>query len=250
MPQSADVPAGYSLVWSDEFDGNGLPDQTKWNDDTFANTFDPGNGELEYYTQGRTQNENQSGGVLTITAIKEDRTGDPNYAGQHYSSARIITQNTASWKYGYFEVRAKLPCGAGTWPAIWMLGIGNNWPATGETDIMEQLGKDPNTIYGTVHDTSNQAHNGDGSSTTVANACGSFHNYELTWTADQMQIAVDGVVYDTYVNAHTGSDQWPFDQPQYMILNLALGGSWAGPVDDSALPQSLVIDYVRVYQKP
>ncbi len=244
------MPAGYSLVWSDEFSGSGLPDATKWSDDTNANTFDPGNGELEYYTAGRTQNEHLSGGMLYITAVKEDMTGQPNYAGQHYSSARIITRNKASWLYGYFEVRAMLPCGAGAWPAIWTLGTGGSWPSDGEIDIMEQLGKDPNTIYGTVHDTSNQPHNGDGNHTTAANACGSFHNYELTWTAETIQIAVDGVVYDTYTNAHTGTDQWPFGESQYLLLNLALGGSWAGPVDDGALPESMVVDYVRVYQKP
>ena len=131
-----------------------------------------------------------------------------------------------------------------------MLGDGGSWPADGEIDIMEQLGKDPNTIYGTIHDTSNQAHNGDGAHTSVSDACGSFHNYELTWTADKIEIGVDGVVYQTYVNAHTGKDQWPFDEKQYLLLNLALGGSWAGPVDDGALPESMVVDYVRVYQKP
>ncbi len=243
------MPAGYHLVWNDEFDGTGLPDNTKWSDDTFANTYDPANGELEYYTAARTANDSQSGGNLNITVTHEDMTGAPDYAGQHYASARIITQGHAQWTYGFFDIRAKMPCGAGTWPALWMVGPSHAWPDGGEIDILEELGRDPDTIYGTIHDTSNQPHNGDGTSKAISDACGSFHNYELTWTADSLQIGVDGVIYDTYANAHTGHDQWPFDEPEYIILNVAMGGSWAGAVDDSALPRSMQVDYVRVYQK-
>lgn len=250
ITNSAWVPAGYSLVWNDEFSGTGLPDATKWVDDTTANTYTAGNGELQYYTAADLDNQTVTGGQLHITARKEDMTGSPNYMGQHYSSARIVTRGKADWTYGFFDVRAKMPCGAGTWPAIWTLASGGTWPTDGELDIMEQLGRDPNTIYGTVHDDFNQAHFGDGNSVAVTDACGTFHNYEMTWTADKVEIAVDGVVYSTYTNAHTGHAQWPFTAPQYLLLNLALGGSWAGPVDDTALPREFVVDYVRVYQKP
>ncbi len=250
MVDSAYVPAGYSLVWNDEFDGSGLPDTAKWGDDTFANTYDPANGELEYYTAARTQNDNVGGGNLSLTVTKEDMTGAPDYAGQHYASARIMTRGKADWTYGFFDIRAKLPCGAGTWPALWMVGSAGTWPTDGEIDIMEELGRDPDTIYGTIHDDFNQPHNGDGSHTAITDACGSFHNYELTWTTERIDIAVDGVVYDSYVNAHTGHAQWPFDNPQFLIFNVAMGGSWAGAVDDGALPRSMIVDYVRVYQKP
>ena len=111
---------------------------------------------------------------------------------------------------------------------------------------MEQLGKDPNTIYATVHVTSNKQSS---SKITATNACGSFHSYQLTWTADSLSIGIDGKIYETYTNSHIGTAQWPFDAPQYVLLNLALGGSWAGPVNDAALPESMVVDYVRVYQK-
>ncbi|WP_443748752.1 glycoside hydrolase family 16 protein [Asticcacaulis solisilvae] len=243
------VPAGYHLVWSDEFNGTGLPDSTKWSDDTFANTYDPANGELQYYTAARLENDQQQGGSLNITVRKEDMTGSPDYAGQHYSSARIITRNKADWQYGYFEIRAKLPCGNGTWPAIWMVGSAGSWPKDGEIDIMEELGRDPNTVYGTIHDNFNQGHNGDGTAHSIADACGSFHVYQLTWTSERIDIGVDGTIYDSYVNAHTGYDQWPFDGRQYLLLNVAMGGSWAGAVDDSALPRSMQVDYVRVYQQ-
>lgn len=243
------APAGYQLVWADEFNGSGLPDSTKWIDDVYANTYDPINGELEYYTQRRLENEHMEGGYLYLTARKEDMTGTPYYAGQHYSSARIITDTKKRWTYGFFEVRAKLPCGAGTWPAIWMLGTNGGWPAGGEMDIMEQVGRYPTDITATVHNKSNQSHNGDGKQRWVGNACTAFHNYQLTWTSESLQFGVDGIVYMTYANAHTGHDQWPFDEPEYMLLNVAMGGVWAGPVDDTALPRSMQVDYVRVYQK-
>lgn len=243
------VPAGYSLVWHDEFDGAGLPDSGRWRDDVRSNTYTAGNGELQYYTSRQLANEHVEGGYLYLTARKEKATGQPNYAGQAYTSARIITQGKASWLYGFVDVRAKLPCGAGAWPAIWMLGDKGQWPANGEIDIMEQLGKDPNTVYGTVHDPFNQAHYGDGQHTHVEAACGTFHNYEMTWTAERIDIAVDGVIYQSYLNAHSGKAQWPFDAKQYLLLNLALGGGWAGPVDEAGLPESMGVDYVRVYQK-
>ena len=247
LPDSAEsgAPEGYHLVWADEFDVNGLPDAAKWRDDSYANVYSPKNGELQYYTSRRMENERVQDGYLYITARKEEMHAQPNYAGQRYSSARIITRDLAQWTNGFFEIRARLPCGAGAWPAVWTLGLGR-WPDSGEIDIMEQLGKDPNTVYGTVHVKGNKA---TPVSTTVTAACTSFHNYQLEWTPEILKIGVDGVVYSTYENAHKGQMQWPFDSPEYLVLNVALGGSWAGAVDDANLPATMVVDYVRVYQK-
>lgn len=188
-------------------------------------------------------------GYLYLTALKQDANGQPYYGGQHYTSARITTQNSASWLYGYFEVRAKMPCGAGTEPVIWTLGTKGSWPARGELDFGEMVGKQNTTIVQTVHDTYNQSHNGDATKTTISDACTAFHRYEMLWTADSIQMEIDGKVVSTYSNQGTGTAQWPFNSPQYLLLLVALGNSWAGPVDDSALPQSMVIDYVRIYQK-
>lgn len=241
------VPQGYSLVWNDEFEGSGLPNFRKWNFDTIANTYDVANGELQYYAAERKENIFVKDGNLNIVARKEDMVGYPNYQGQHYSSARIQTRDLAKWTYGYFEVRAKIPCGAGTWPAIWTLGANGRWPTFGEIDIMEHVARTPDQVYGTIHNAFSPK--GIGSKTRVADVCDSFHVYQMTWTKDKIDIAVDGTVYDTYTNNHTDHNQWPFDEPEYFVLNLTMGGAWGGPVDDSALPQALVIDYVRVYQK-
>ncbi len=244
---SAFVPSGYSLVWDDEFDKDGLPDPQKWGFNTFSNTYNVSNGELQYYAKGRKENIFVKDGHLNIVVRKEDMSGSPDYKGQHYSSAEIETKNIAKWTYGYFEIRAKVPCGAGTWPAIWMVGANGRWPAFGEIDIMEHLGKTPGTIYGTIHD--GRFPSGMGSHTQIPDACQNFHLYQMTWTPEEIDIAVDGVRYDTYLNGRNGHDQWPFAEPQYFLLNVAMGGGWAGPVDDTALPQTFVVDYVRVYQK-
>jgi len=249
---SAGPPAGYTLAWSDEFNVDGLPDSAKWTYDTEANATGWYNNELQYYAAGRPENARVSSGKLIITARKEALTTQADYGGQQYSSARLITRGKASWTGGFVEVRAKLPCGRGTWPAIWMLGVNGQWPANGEIDIMEQTGSQPSTIYGTVHNAATAGSVGsvgNGSHTTVADACTSFHNYQLTWTPQSLAIGVDGRVYHTYANPGTGSAGWPFDQPQYLLLNLAIGGDMGGPVDDSIFPVQMEVDYVRIYQK-
>jgi beta-glucanase (GH16 family) len=187
-------------------------------------------------------------GLLIITARKEDLTTATDYGGQHYTSARLITNNKASWTYGFYEVRAKLPCGPGTWPAIWMLGTGGRWPDDGELDIMEQTGADPTTILGTTH-TTNSGGPGIGGRTTVADACSAFHSYQMTWTADYVAFGIDDVNYFRYDNPKTGNTRdWPFDTPQYLILNIAIGGTLGGNVDDNIFPVQMVVDHVRIYQ--
>ncbi len=242
-------PTGYTLVWSDEFNTDGLPDSSKWVYDIEANATGWYNNELQYYAAGRLENSRISDGKLIITARKEALTSEPDYGGQQYSSARLITRGKASWTYGFVEVRAKLPCGQGTWPAIWMLGVNGQWPAGGEIDIMEQTGSQPSTIYGTIHNAATAGTSGNGGQTTVTDACSNFHNYQLTWTPQKLEIGVDGQVYHTYANPGTGSASWPFDNPQYLLLNLAIGGDMGGTVDNNIFPVQMEVDYVRVYQK-
>ena len=243
------VPADtvYHLVWSDEFNYTGLPDSTKWSYDVGNSGW--GNNELEYYTSQRAQNARVSGGNLIIEADRE------NYGGSGYTSARLITKGKAEWKYGKIEVRAKLPRGIGTWPAIWMLGSETPlvWPDDGEIDVMEEVGFDPGMIHGTVHTKSFNWVLGTQKTDSVAvkDAADSFHVYSLTWTPSSIAIAVDSTPYLTFVNTQAGFDQWPFDHSCFLILNLAIGGNWGGQagVDNTIFPQQMLVDYVRVYQR-
>lgn len=242
------LPAGYELVWADEFDVDGLPDATHWDYDTFRNAAGWFNNELQYYARERLENARVSGGRLVITARKESLNGLADWGGQAYSSARLITRGKAAWTHGFFEVRARLPCGTGTWPAIWMLGTGGTWPDDGEIDIMEQVGSNPTRVLGTLHALSSGGP-GTGGATTVADACTAFHDYQLTWTADRIDIGVDGVNYYSMRNPQTGTAAWPFNAPQYLLLNIAIGGTLGGAVDDTIFPRSMEIEHVRVYQK-
>lgn len=257
-PVPVAVPPGWTLVWNDEFDAEGLPDATKWNFDTERNQLGWYNNEKQYYSANRLANASVQNGLLTITARKESLTGAADYGGQVYTSARLITRGKASWTYGFFEVRAKLPCSLGTWPAIWMLGMGGVWPDDGEIDIMEQKGysaAEKTRVSGTVH---TKAYNyfggtlgvGQGASTTVADACTSFHNYQLTWSADKIVMAVDGAPYFEFVNPKdVNDDKWPFDKPQFMILNLAMGGDLGGAIPSNFVSDQMLVDHVRVFQK-
>lgn len=250
LPDSRDVVATErKLVWSDEFDKDGLPDPTKWGYDVGGNGW--GNKELEYYTKERKENARVENGNLIIEARKEP------YQGNAYTSARLLTQNTATWTYGKFEIRAKIPAGRGTWPAIWMLGkniSSAGWPKCGEIDIMEHVGFDPGQVHGTVHTEAYNHNKGTqkGQQTTVSTAMSDFHIYAVDWTADQIDFLVDGTVYYTVTRAALGSDtaQWPFVQPFFLILNVAVGGGWGGQkgVDETIWPRRMEVDYVRVYQ--
>lgn len=249
------VPEGYSLVWSDEFDTSGLPDGEKWTYDTFRNKRGWFNDEDQYYANARVENARVDKGHLIIEARQDGEAISefPDYGGQAYSSARLLTKGKAAWQYGYFEARTKLPCGRGLWPAIWMLPeAGGKWPESGEIDIMEYVGHDPNTFHGTIHtgDYNHVEKTQVGETVTVDTACGAFHTHGLLWTEDEIVVAVDGRPYFTYKNDGKGEGSWPFDAPFHLILNIAVGGAWGGQegIDAAAFPAEMAVDYVRVYQ--
>ena len=230
--------SGLTLVWSDEFNTDGAPDPSKWGFDTGGGGW--GNNELEYYTS-RSNNVSISNGTLKITALKE------NYLGSAYTSARMLSKDKFSFKYGRIEVSAKLPASLGTWPAIWMLGnnfLTAGWPACGEMDIMEQRGSELNKIYGTLHYPGHSGANGRGSTTTIQNSSTQFHLYALDWTAATINLSVDGTVFLTVPNDNT----LPFNQNFFIILNMAIGGNFGGAVDPNFSSDTMEIDYVRVYQ--
>ncbi len=238
------------LIWHDEFDGTGHPDSTKWSYDVGGHGW--GNNELQYYTEMREENARVEDGKLIIEARKED------YSGNDYTSARLVSRNKGDWTYGRMEVRAKLPEGTGTWPAIWMLptewiyGDGD-WPDVGEIDIMEHVGYDEGVIHGTIHTHDHNHMDGtqEGDQITIPDAVDAFHVYAIEWTEDKIEWYVDDEKFFTYENNGDGWSAWPFDHPFHLILNIAIGGDWGGAegVGDSIFPQKLEIDYVRIYKK-
>jgi beta-glucanase (GH16 family) len=246
--------ATYQLVWSDEFNGTdgSAPDSSNWAIQTGGGGW--GNNELESYT-ARTQNVQIQGGNLVITAIKEDYTGSDGIA-RHYTSARMQTKGLFSQQYGKFEARIKVPKGQGMWPAFWMLGDNIDaagWPACGEIDIMENIGKEPAMVHGTLH-APGYPPAGYGAAYTLPSGTFSddFHIFAVEWESQQLRIYVDGSLYGTYTQSGSPSpSNWPFStQPFFMLLNLAVGGDWPGNPDGSTqFPQQMLVDYVRVYQK-
>ncbi|MGB9109883.1 MAG: glycoside hydrolase family 16 protein, partial [Telluria sp.] len=238
-------PAGYKLVWADEFDKPGLPDPRKWDYDTSMNKTGWANDELQYYAKGRLETTRVANGKLLITARKEKLTDAADFGGQAYSSGRLYTRGKFEFTYGYVEVRAKLPCGLGTWPAIWMLGTGEGWPEQGEIDIMEHSGMKKGEVLGSLH---TGAYNWPNNTqitapTRVETVCDTFHNYQLTWDADHMVIGVDNRNYLQFANPKDGDHhKWPFSDPQYLILNLAIGGMMGGPVDDKIFPATMEVE--------
>lgn len=239
---------GWQLVWSDEFDTAGKPDPSKWSYDVGGHGW--GNNELQYYTAG--DNVKIENGRLIIEAKKES-VGENNF-----TSARLITKEKGDWKFGRFEISAKLPWARGTWPAIWMLptvwdyGDGG-WPDNGEIDIMEHVGFDPGVVHATIHTSANNwmKNNQIGASKLVVDAMSKFNTYALEWSADSIQAFVNDQRYFVVTNDHRGWESWPFDKPFHLLLNLAVGGNWGGVqgVDEAKFPQKLEVDYVRVYQK-
>jgi len=254
--ETGGIPTGYRLAWSDEFDVAGLPDSSKWNYDIERNSAGWYNNELQYYGNARIENSKVENGMLVITARREDLStaGLPDWSGQRYSSARLVTRDKASWTYGFIEIRAKLPCGVGTWPAIWTLSMPpqTGWPDDGEIDIMEHVGFDPGVVHGTVHTGAYNHTRGNHRSATrnVADACDEFHRYQVTWSASRITVGIDDLNYFQYSNDNSGNAEWPFDSPQYLILNIAVGGDWGGQqgVNDAIFPVQMEVDYVRVYQ--
>jgi beta-glucanase (GH16 family) len=254
--------ADWKLTWSDEFDQAGLPDPAKWVPEVgFLR-----NNEAQYYTAGRNENARVEEGYLVIEARREqfkNAAHDPSASGKRgrraqelaeYTSASLTTRGKAAWAGGRVEVRAKLPSGRGTWPAIWMLGTNRQagWPACGEIDIMEFVGYEPGVIHANIHTKkyNHVARTNKGAKLAVSDASSAFHVYAVEWHGDRMDFFVDDQKYFTFQNEKTGSDVWPYDQAHYLILNLAIGGAWGGSkgIDDSIFPQRMVVDYVRVYQ--
>ena len=253
----------WELVWSDEFDGAEL-DTSKWS----PNIWPPRkvNDEDQAYT-GREKNLRIVDGNLVIEAHKED------YEGANYTSGRIHSSGKGDFLYGRFEVRAKLPYGQGTWPAIWMLPSDpykysttcedgedwqgstscNAWPNSGEIDIMEHVGYQMGHVHGTVH---NEAYywlkwEQRKGRILLDDLDRNFHVYSLEWSPERIDIFVDDTHYFMYVNEGTGWNVWPYDQPFHLILNIAVGGAWGragGPIDDSIFPQQMLVDYARVYR--
>lgn len=249
-PKTAPKIDGYKLVWSDEFDYNGLPDSTKWIYDTEGNSAGWGNREEQFYTTARIENARVEEGILSIHAIKEE------FEGKQYTSARLVSK--ADWQFGRIEVRAKIPSGRGTWPAIWMMPGGwsfndGNWPDIGEIDIMEHVGWDPNVIHASAHskDYQWQAETQKTGIITIPDATENFHKYILEWSSEVMKAYVDDSCYFVYKNEGLGESKWPYNKPFYLILNLAVGGAWGSVkgIDESVFPQTMQVDYVRIYKK-
>ncbi len=232
-------------VWEDNFSVNGAPDPSKWVFETGGSGW--GNNELQYYTSGA--NASVNGGNLSIDVKKE------NVSGREYTSSRMITKGKGDWLYGRFEIRAKLPKGRGTWPAIWMLSSDNvygNWPASGEMDIMEHVGYDPNNIHCSIHTSAYNHTRGTQKTTSqvVPGATDNFHVYRIDWTPYAVRGYIDGSKYFEFVNENTGFTTWPFNKKFFLILNVAVGGDWGGAqgVDNTAFPTSMLVDYVKVYK--
>lgn len=229
------VPA---LVWAEEFDAPGAPNPAKWGYDIGAGGW--GNNELEYYTN-RLDNAVVSGGTLKIIAKVE------NFGGSAYTSARLLSKDKFSFKYGKLEARAKLPAGVGTWPAIWMLGNNistSGWPACGEVDIMEHRGSELNKIFATLHYPGHSGGSGVGNTVNITNATTEFHVYSMEWTSTSLKFYVDNQLFHTMAN----SSNLPFNQNFFIILNVAMGGNFGGPVDPAFSSAAMEIDYIRVYQ--
>lgn len=228
------------LIWSDEFNTDGTPNPAKWGYDLGTGSGGWGNSELEYYTS-RPENVIVQGGVLKIKAIKE------SYSGSAYTSTRMLSKGLFSFKYGKVEVSAKLPAGVGTWSAIWMLGIDIStagWPACGEIDIMEHRGSELNKIFGTLHYPGRSGGNADGNTKIITNASTEFHTYSLDWSATSIKIYVDNLLIHSVVN----TTAIPFNHDFFLILNVAMGGTFGGEVDSAFTNATMEVDYVRVYQ--
>jgi len=249
----------WKLIWSDEFNYTGLPDDKKWDyEEGFVR-----NHELQYYTRKRAANARVKDGNLIITGRKEKfpnarhRPGSKGWQSgrkeARYTAASLITRNRFSFLYGRIEVRARLPRGKGVWPAIWTLGTNrsvNRWPRCGEIDIMEYVGKDPHRVHANAHYAVNGRHRSKGGKHKTKAPYEAFHIYAIEWFPDRIDFYFDKVKYFTFPIDHAGKGpENPFRKPHYLLINLALGGSWGGAMDDKVLPQQYLIDYVRIYKQ-
>ena len=232
------------LVWQDEFDTDGAPADANWNYDIGRGSNGWGNNESQYYTN-RTENVTVAGGILKITARKE------NFEGAEYTSARLKTQDKFDFTYGRVDIRAKLAGGGGTWPALWMLGSNINtvgWPRCGEMDIMEYVGNKPGIVQSAIHTPSSSGNTVNVKSTTISNETDDFHVYSVIWSEGQISFLVDDVRFYTYKPAVQDENTWPFDLSQFLIMNVAIGGTLGGSIDPDFTESVMEIDYVRVYQ--
>lgn len=230
------------LVWQEDFKSAKL-DESVWNYELgngCPNICGWGNNEREQYTK---ENHTIKNGNLVIEARKQ---------GDAYTSTRITTKGKKEFQYGRIECRAKLPQGKGIWPAFWMLGSNidqKGWPKCGEIDILEYIGRDPHQVYTTLHTQDGHGDNGHGKKTSIPNIEQGFHIFAVEWNWEKMDFYVDEKLVFTYNPQVKNEDSWPYDQPFYIIVNMAVGGNFGGPdVDDSIFPQSFSIDYIRVYQ--
>jgi beta-glucanase (GH16 family) len=235
----------WDLVWADSFNTyTGLPDPTKWAYETGAGGW--GNNELENYTANRLENARVDSGNLIIEARND------NYQNSQYSSVRMHSIGTGNWTYGRMEIRAKLPFGKGTWPALWMMPTSSSyggWPASGEIDIMEHVGSDQGNIHFSTHCLKYYFRLGNQKTAIkmVADCSTAFHVYAMEWTPDTIRGYVDTSLYFINPNEHSGWQAWPFDKPFHFIFNIAIGGDWGGTVDNSIFPQRMYVDYAKVY---
>lgn len=243
-------PRDWRLVWQDEFNGSQV-DAAKWEFE--VNAEGGGNNELQYYV---TNNARVQDGCLFIEARQEKYTGSEGT--REFTSSRMRTKNRGDWKYGRFEIRAKLPTGQGYWPAIWMLPTDNlygGWPHSGEIDIMEIVGHKPSELHGTLHYADrerNHAYQGTNITLAVGTFADAFHVFRLEWEPRAIRWYVDNQLYETQTNWTSGTNTFPapFDQRFHLILNLAVGGNWPGnPNTNTIFPQAMIVDYVRVYEK-
>lgn len=233
-----------NLIWEDNFDTDGAPNTANWTYDLGTGDNGWGNSESQHYTD-RADNVIVADGVLKITAKKE------SFIGSNYTSARLKTQGLFDFTYGRIDVRAKLPEGAGTWPAIWMLGANFEtvtWPACGEIDITEHVGNSQGLIHGTIHTTSSSGASVNSGTKNVSDASSEFHVYSVNWSENEISFLIDDEVYYTYKPTTKDANTWPFDADQFIILNVAMGGNFGGAIDAAFTESTMEIDYVKVYQ--
>ncbi len=252
--QAVDVaiaPPATKPTFADEFSGRTI-DPATWRFDTSRNRDGWYNNERQYYSPADTPaNARIEKGALVIEARREKPKGADS-GGQAYTSARIVS--TKGMGYGFYDIRAKLPCGRGIWPALWMVPPTGGWPAGGEIDILELVGFDPGQVHATLHSSAFNHAKGTqrGGSMKLPTACGEWHNYQLDWSPEAITVGVDGRGYMRVANDQPGGQAaWPFDKPFNLIMNVAVGGDWGGKmgIDDSKFPQSMRVDYVRYWQR-
>ncbi|WP_164545769.1 glycoside hydrolase family 16 protein [Paenibacillus albus] len=242
---------GWKLIWNEDFEGPDI-DLSRWDYDIGGHGW--GNNERQYYTK-EARNAYIKDSKLIIKAIQEE------YEGSPYTSAKLVTRGKADWLYGRFEIRAKLPSGQGIWPAFWMLPtdpqLYGNWPSSGEIDMMEMVGKEPNRVHGTLHMGNPHIYKGGSFALAEGNFADHFHIFTLDWTPEQIRWYIDGELYHKSSEWYSRETEFaeptpypaPFNQPFYLMLNLAVGGYWPGSPDESTvLPQMLEVDYIRIYQ--